>query len=98
MEKWKGFRESYVWKKEFENEHIASFYIKAEEDGALPEYDHKGRLNEDWMNKNIDTDSEAYLCGPVEFMRAMYQFLTNAGVAKEDIYYELFQAGEDITQ
>ena len=68
------------------------------EDEHVPRYNHKGRLNEDWMNQNINTDSEAYLCGPVEFMRAMYQFLSNAGVPKEDIHYELFQAGADITK
>lgn len=43
-------------------------------------------------------EAEFYFCGPVEFMRTVYHYLSELGVGVEKIHYELFAPGEDITK
>ena len=50
------------------------------------------------MEENLERDSEFYFCGPIEFMRSVYKNLVSMGINKDDINFEMFDAGIDITK
>ncbi|WP_294403551.1 hypothetical protein [uncultured Clostridium sp.] len=62
------------------------------------DYDAQGRINEGWMRENIPLDGEFYFCRLVPFMKSVYQNLAAMGIQKEQINYELFGPGADITK
>lgn len=62
------------------------------------DYDMKGRITKEWMESNLPKDGDFYFCGPVPFMKSVYQNLIAMGVEKEQINYELFGPGADITK
>lgn len=51
----------------------------------------KGRINKEWMEANLDVNSEFYFCGPAGFMEAMKNILLDMGVSKEYIHFEFFK-------
>ena len=57
-----------------------------------------GRISKEYMENNLPRNGEFYFCGPVQFMRNLYHNLIDMNINKEDINYELFAAGEDITK
>lgn len=57
-----------------------------------------GRITEEWMRENLNKEDEYYFCGPIEFMKSIYKNLINIGVSPDNINYELFKGGEDITK
>lgn len=57
-----------------------------------------GRVDKEWIEKNLDKNSEFYFCGPIGFMKSMYQGLVEMGVDKERIHFELFGGSVDITK
>ncbi|MDD6796110.1 MAG: FAD-binding oxidoreductase [Clostridiaceae bacterium] len=69
-----------------------------EDDEKRHDFDLKGRITKEWMDENLPKDADFYFCGPIPFMRGMYHNLVDIGIRKEDINYELFTAGEDITK
>ena len=69
-----------------------------EEDIKAKRFDISGRLTKEWLKANTPHNAQYYFCGPIEFMRAIYHHLIELGVEKEDIFYELFAPGEDITK
>ncbi|WP_167958006.1 FAD-binding oxidoreductase [Anaerosporobacter faecicola] len=60
------------------------------------DYDEKGRLTKEWLERNIQKDAEVYFCGPVPFMKAMYQNLLQIGFSDDNISFEMFVPGVDI--
>ena len=67
-------------------------------DEAQRRFDLKGRLSKEWLQENVNLNSVFYFCGPVEFMRSIYHYLIELGVTPENIHYELFAPGQDITK
>lgn len=57
-----------------------------------------GRIDKEWIEKNLDKNSEFYFCGPLGFMKSMYHGLIEMGVDKERIHFELFNSAVDITK
>ncbi|MDO4536212.1 MAG: FAD-binding oxidoreductase [Clostridium perfringens] len=57
-----------------------------------------GRIDKEWIEKNLDKNSEFYFCGPVGFMKAVYHGLIDIGVNKENIHFEMFNSSVDITK
>lgn len=68
------------------------------EDQLQHKYDVKGRLTKEWLQENTPSQAKFYICGPVPFMKSIYHDLITIGVPQENIYYELFTPGEDITK
>lgn len=66
------------------------------EDVPGKDYQHSGRLTQEWLAEHVNADAEFYFCGPVEFMRTMYHSLRQIGVSEDKIHFELFQPGVDI--
>lgn len=83
-----------------ENSNMRStiFYSDIDENSNIGYEYVTGRIDKEWLEKNVDKDSEFYFCGPVGFMKSMYQGLTEIGVDKENIHFELFGGSVDITK
>lgn len=76
-----------------ENSNMKSivFYSDIEE-GTKTDIDYiKGRINKEWMEANLDVNSEFYFCGPAGFMEAMKNILLDMGVSEERIHFEFFK-------
>lgn len=54
------------------------------------DYNFTGYVNKDFFEKNINLNSDFYLCGPPPFMKALENTLLELGVDKSKINYELF--------
>lgn len=82
-----------------ENSNIKSttFYTRVNDEKDNYKYI-AGRMSREWMDENLEKDSEFYFCGPTEFMRSVYKNLVSMGINKEDINFEMFDAGTDITK
>lgn len=61
-------------------------------------FDVKGRISKEWMEENLPKDGEFYFCGPIPFMKSLYKNLISIGINKEQINYEMFEPGGDITK
>ncbi|MFD2443085.1 NO-inducible flavohemoprotein [Bacillus sp. CGMCC 1.16607] len=77
-----------------EKENIKSFVFyndPTEEDRKKKQFDVEGYVTREWLGENTDTKgAEYYFCGPVPFMKAVYQALLQLGVAEDRIHYEFF--------
>lgn len=62
------------------------------------DFDVKGRITKEWMEENLPTNGEFYFCGPIPFMKNIYENLISMGIEKEHINYEMFGPGKDITR
>jgi uncharacterized protein len=59
----------------------------------------QGRITADTLQKLLPIgDYEAYLCGPPDFMQAMFDLLTHLGVREERIAYEFFGPARTIVR
>ncbi|MBE6049695.1 MAG: oxidoreductase [Clostridium sp.] len=75
------------------------FYTRPEDSEKCGvHYDVKGRMTKEWIEENLPKDGEYYFCGPVPFMKSLYHNLIDIGITKEQINYELFGPGADITK
>lgn len=98
--KYHSFREE-LNKLKCENKNIDLIQIYTrplEEDKLNIDYNLAGRINKEWIEKNLPKDGEFYFCGPIEFMRTIYKSLESIGIDKSKINYELFAPGTDITR
>lgn len=94
-----SFKEEIESFRKYDNVKITTIYTRPfEKDEAEKRFDLKGRINKEWMMENLPVDGDFYFCGPEQFMRAIYHNLIDMGVDKEQINYELFGPGQDITK
>ena len=61
-----------------------------EEDEAKQQYNKTGFIDLEFLQNNVDKQSVFYVCGPVPFMKTMYQSLKQWGVQDNKIHYEFF--------
>lgn len=54
------------------------------------DYDFTGYVNKEFMQNNVNLNSDFYLCGPPPFMKAIENILLELGIDKSKINYELF--------
>ncbi|MDS0524391.1 FAD-binding oxidoreductase [Clostridium sp. SHJSY1] len=75
------------------------FYTRPVENEKLGEnFDIKGRISKEWMMDNLPKNGDFYFCGPVPFMKTVYHNLISMGIEKENINFEMFKVGVDITK
>lgn len=62
------------------------------------DFDNEGVITFNHLKETISTPSKNtyYLCGPGPFMQAMYDYLTELGVAESNIKYEFFKDGKTL--
>ena len=82
----KNFKKTIFYTRPFNNEECGK------------DFDVKGRITKESMAKNLTKDGIFYFCGPVPFMKNVYQNLIAIGIKKEQINYEMFGPGADITK
>lgn len=77
-----------------EKENVKTFVFydsPTEEDRQKEHFDIEGYLTKDWLNENIDVKlADFYFCGPVPFMKMVFQSLKALGVSEERIHFEFF--------
>ena len=66
------------------------FYSKPLDEKLSVDYDYQGYINKEWIEKNLPKDGDFYFCGPVPFMKNVYDSLIAIGVEEENINYENF--------
>lgn len=77
---------------EGENVKTYVFYDSpSDEDRQKAHFDVEGYLTKDWINENTDVKiADYYFCGPVPFMKVVYQSLKELGVNEDRIHFEFF--------
>lgn len=69
-------------------------YLACEQASEQVKVDHVGRLDLTLIDqKYLPKQADYYICGPKGFMQQQYQALRNLGIAKQQIYMELFNTG-----
>ncbi|WP_442599058.1 NO-inducible flavohemoprotein [Neobacillus sp. D3-1R] len=62
-----------------------------EEDRQNMHFDFEGYITQEWLEDNTDTNSaDYYFCGPVPFMKVIYNSLIKLGVTEDRIHFEFF--------
>lgn len=83
--------------KVYKNIKTAVFYAEPlEEDKLGEDYDHLGFVSKEWILESLPKDGEFYFCGPLGFMKHLYNSLTSIGIDKSAINYEMFGPTMDL--
>lgn len=61
-----------------------------DEDKEGIDFNYKGYLSKEFLEENVNLNSDFYICGPPPFMRIVENHLLDLGVDKTRINYELF--------
>lgn len=84
-------------KKEHSNVKTAIFYqTPLELDQKGKDYDFEGVVTKEWMEENLPKDGEFYFCGPLGFMKHIYNTLKGMGISEENINYEMFGPSKNL--
>ncbi|MEG0690552.1 MAG: FAD-binding oxidoreductase [Clostridium sp.] len=62
------------------------------------DYTFSRRIKREWMEENLPSNGQFYICGPTNFMQFIYDNLVDMGIDKSNIYYEMFDTTQDITK
>lgn len=82
-----------------DNIKTAVFYSEPlEKDKQGEDYDYLGFVSEEWIKENLPKDGEFYFCGPYGFMKHVYKSLTDMGVDKSAINYEMFGPSANLSE
>lgn len=77
--------------------HLICYETPTTEDIETKSFDKEGYITSRWLDSVIaDKEADYYLCGPIPFMKAVYQMLIEIGVEEEAIHYELFGPHEKL--
>lgn len=69
----------------------------SEVDRSASRYYKEGYIDLDWLRSVIpDQEAAFYFCGPVPFMKTVYQALRACGVPEQDIHFEFFGPAADL--
>ena len=71
-----------------ENTVFYSHPLDSDKEGV--NYDYTGYVNKEFIENNVNLNSDFYLCGPPPFMKAVEGILLDLGVDSSKINYELF--------
>lgn len=61
-----------------------------ESDKLGVDYDISGRITQEWIKDNLPENGDFYFCGPVGFMKLIYNSLKSMDIEEESINYEMF--------
>lgn len=67
-----------------------------EEDIKGKNYDVSGFIGKEWIENNLDLNSEFYFCGPPIFMKILNKALIELGVDRKNIHFEFFGEPQDM--
>ena len=62
------------------------------------DYDYKGFITKGWIDQTLPKNGDYYFCGPIPFMKFLYDSLIECGISKENIHYEAFGPAKDLSK
>ena len=68
------------------------------EDKLNKDYDFEGFVSEEWIKENVPSDGDFYFCGPLGFMKHIYNTLKSIGINESEIHYEMFGPYQDLSK
>ncbi|MBP1889250.1 nitric oxide dioxygenase [Clostridium moniliforme] len=75
------------------------FYQSPLEADILGEdYDEVGFITKEWIEENLPKDGDFYFCGPLGFMKHIYDTLKEMGISNDSIHYEMFGPSKDLSK
>lgn len=75
------------------------FYQSPLEADILGEdYDEVGFITKEWIEENLPKDGDFYFCGPLGFMKHIYDTLKEMGISDDSIHYEMFGPSKDLSK
>ena len=75
----------------------AIFYSNPTADEKIGvDYDVEGFATKEWLEENLPTNGEFYFCGPLGFMKHVFNTLKGMGVKDDSINYEMFGPSADL--
>lgn len=84
---------------EHENLKTTIFYSNPlEEDKLGIDYDYEGHITKEWIIGDLPRNGDFYFCGPLGFMKHIFDCLTEMGISKEYIHYEAFGPAKDLSK
>ncbi len=84
-------------KKNNKNMKTGVFYQTPLDSDILGEdYDEVGFITKEWIEENLPKDGDFYFCGPLGFMKHIYDTLKGMGVKDDSIHYEMFGPSKDL--
>ncbi|MGL4990254.1 MAG: FAD-binding oxidoreductase [Sarcina sp.] len=60
------------------------------------DYDVQGFATKEWIEANLPVNGEFYFCGPLGFMKHIYNTAVGMGVSVSDLNYEMFGPSADL--
>ncbi|MDX8361665.1 NO-inducible flavohemoprotein [Cytobacillus sp. IB215316] len=82
------------------NEQISAYYsynAPTVDDINNKAFDHEGFITLEWLQQIVhNTNADFYFCGPLPFMKTVYQLLKEIGVPQDNIHYEFFGPASDL--
>jgi len=83
----------------YDNIEVEFFYSNPLDTDKLGEdYQVEGYLTKEWIEHNLSKDEEFYFCGPLGFMKMIYDALKSMGVSDDSINYEMFGPSADLAK
>ncbi|MGL5414561.1 MAG: hypothetical protein ACRDAU_02750 [Clostridium sp.] len=83
-------------KENHSNVESAIFYqTPLESDVKGEDYDFEGFMSKEWI-ETLPKNAEFYFCGPLGFMKHIYNTLIGMGVKEDSINYEMFGPSADL--
>lgn len=83
--------------KKHNNVDVEFFYSSPLDTDKLGEdYQVEGYVTKEWIENNLSKDEEFYFCGPLGFMKMIYDALKSKGVSDDSINYEMFGPSADL--
>lgn len=83
-------------KRDFPELTAVTFYDDLSDARQGIDYDHSGYITADWLEHYCPEDAEYYFCGPLPFMKAIYQQLKDRNIDDDRLHYEVFGPGESL--
>ncbi|MBM7834641.1 FAD-binding oxidoreductase [Clostridium sardiniense] len=79
------------------NVKTAIFYQNPlESDKKGKDYDFEGVATKEWIEENLPKDGDFYFCGPLGFMKHVYDTLRGMDVSEDAINYEMFGPSKNL--
>ncbi|WP_449540249.1 NO-inducible flavohemoprotein [Ferdinandcohnia sp. Marseille-Q9671] len=83
-------------------ENVKNFVVYSsptEQDKQEMNFDKEGFVDLDWLKATVDSkEADFYFCGPVPFMKMMYNALKVWGVADDNIHFEFFGPASELQE
>ncbi|MEG2353790.1 MAG: FAD-binding oxidoreductase [Clostridium sp.] len=79
-------------------ETVVFYKSPLKEDKLGIDYNIEGGFTKEWIEGNLPRNGEFYFCGPLGFMKMIYDTLKSMGIEEDSINYEMFGPSSDLSK